>query len=166
MNLRRFIFAPIVPLSILVMPVTLVANGAPDPVVVKSDDVAGTAYPGSTISYTITYGNAGSVTATGVTLHETVPDYTSFNAGASHPSWSCIGTSCTLAIGTVAPGGSGNVLFVVTVDGTLPPGLDFITTRVTISSTSYDLNEENNLYEEQTPLGEAPEEPSCLVERY
>ena len=37
---------------------------------------------------------------------------------------------------------------------------------MTISSSSYDSNEGNNLSEEQTPVGEAPSKPSCLVERY
>ena len=165
MNLQRFIFAPLISLSLSVIPVAFVGNGAPDPLVVKNDDVADTAYPGSTISYTVTYGNAGSITATGVTLHETVPDYTSFNATASDPLWSCVGTTCTLAVGSVAPGAGGSVLFVVTVDGTLPPGLEFIINRVTISSDS-DWNADNNLSEEQTPVGEAPSKPSCLVERY
>ena len=165
MNLRRFIFTPLLSLSLSLMPVAFVANGAPDPFVVKDDNTTGTVSAGSTISYTVTYGNAGSMTATGVTLHETVPDYTSFNAGASDPSWSCVGTSCTLVVGSVAPAAGGSVSFVVTVDGTLPPGLQSIINRVTISS-DFDSNEGNNLYEEQTPVGEAPEKPSCLVERY
>jgi|GEM_PF-5383418 len=85
MNLRRFVFVPLISLSLFILPVTFVANGSPDPVVVKNDGITGTVSPGSTISYTVTYGNTGSVTATDVTLHETVPDYTSFNASASDP---------------------------------------------------------------------------------
>jgi len=71
-----------------------------------------------------------------------------------------------LAVGSVAPGAGSSVLFVVTVDGTLPPGLESIINRVTIYSTSYDSNEDNNLSVEETPVGEAPSKPTCLVERY
>jgi len=167
MNLRQFVFVPIISLSLSIMPVAGVVNGSADPTVVKNDGITGSVSPGSTISYTVTYDNVGSVTATGVTLNETVPDYTSFNAAASDPSWSCIGTSCTLAVGSVAPGAGSSVLFVVTVDGTLPQSLESIINQVTISSTNYDSNEDNNLSVEETPVGgSTPGKPSCLVERY
>ena len=74
----------------------------------KSDGGA-TTTPGSTVAYTLSYGNAGPGNATGVTLTETVPANTTFNAGASSGGWSCAngspaGTTCTLSLGNLASG--------------------------------------------------------------
>jgi uncharacterized repeat protein (TIGR01451 family) len=76
--------------------------------------------PGATLVYTINYGNTGGTTATGVVITETVPASTTFNAAASTPGWSCpngspAGTMCTHAVADIPPGGTGSLLFAVTI---------------------------------------------------
>src|SRR6185436_13166560 len=89
--------------------------------------------PGGTVVYTITYTNNGDEDATNVVLNETVPANSTFNAGASDPLWVCVVNNCTLAVpGTVAGGGgTGFVLFAVTVDSPLPVGVTQISNAVT-----------------------------------
>jgi uncharacterized repeat protein (TIGR01451 family) len=80
--------------------------------------------PGGKITYTLTYENYGELTATGATLTETVPENTVFKPLQSTAGWSCTpnedaGATCTLALGTVAPGGSGSATFTVKVKAKL-----------------------------------------------
>jgi fimbrial isopeptide formation D2 family protein/uncharacterized repeat protein (TIGR01451 family) len=97
----------------------------PDLAIVKTPDAIG-AEPGDTIAYELAWSNTGGSPATGVTLSETVPDHTTFDAGASTAGWSCTdgagpGTACTFTIGTVsAAPASGSVTFAVTVDLDVP----------------------------------------------
>jgi uncharacterized repeat protein (TIGR01451 family) len=77
--------------------------------------------PGGTLVYTITYGNTGGSTATGVVITETVPGSTTFNAAASAPGWSCAdgsppGTLCTHAVADIPPDVTRTILFAVVVD--------------------------------------------------
>jgi len=83
--------------------------------------------PGGLITYALTYTNAGNLDATGVTLTETVPAYTTFNSSGSASGWSCAdgslaGTPCSLAIGNLAAGASDTARFIVAVDASLPAG--------------------------------------------
>ena len=83
--------------------------------------------PGGKITYTLSYHNLGDAAAVGATLTETVPVNTVFKPGQSTPGWSCTpgtaaGSTCTLALGTVAAGASGSATFTVKVVGTLPAG--------------------------------------------
>ena len=106
----------------------------------KSDNGA-TATPGGTISYQLGYANTGNINLTAVTLSETVPANTTFNAGASVGSWSCpdtspAGTVCTLSIGALAGGGSGSVVFAVNVVASLPVGVTQVSNSATVSDSS------------------------------
>lgn len=93
---------------------------------------------GDTLTYTLTYTNAGGRNATGVLITDTVPNLTSFNAVASTPGWNCVpdasaGSVCTLNVGALNSGGtSGNATFVVDVDALLPSGTSTITNTATI----------------------------------
>ena len=82
---------------------------------------------GGTASYTLTYSNNGLQGATGVTLTDSVPAYTTFNAAGSTAGWACLpdnnaNSTCTLDVGAVAGSGSGSATFAVTVTSPLPPG--------------------------------------------
>jgi uncharacterized repeat protein (TIGR01451 family) len=83
----------------------------------KSADVSLVA-PGDKITYTLAYENVGELAAVGATLTETVPANTVFKPAQSTAGWSCTpddqaGSTCTLALGTVASGAGGSATFTV-----------------------------------------------------
>ena len=89
--------------------------------------LAGTGVPGGLLVYTLTLQNDGNQGAASVSLHETVPDFTTFEAGDSAAGWSCTpspaaGSACTLAVGTVAAGATATFTFAVRVVSPLPVG--------------------------------------------
>jgi uncharacterized repeat protein (TIGR01451 family) len=94
--------------------------------------------PGDTVAFDLALANDGNQEATGVTLVETVPADTSFNAAASTPGWSCsdgspAGTSCNLGLGALAGGGAGgSAVFAVDLDDPLPPGTGTIVNTASI----------------------------------
>ncbi|HKV13187.1 MAG TPA: hypothetical protein VJ725_33920, partial [Thermoanaerobaculia bacterium] len=144
---------------------TTPVTGAPDLSVVKSDGGASVS-PGNTITYTLTYGNTGNRGATGVVLTETVPANTTFNAGASTAGWSCTpdnnaGAACTLAVGSLAGGVTGQTAtFAVTVDNPVPNGVKDITNTVTIEddeTNGIDPNPSDNTSTDTTPVSSAPD---------
>jgi uncharacterized repeat protein (TIGR01451 family) len=143
---------------------TTPVTGAPDLSVTKSDGGASVA-PGGTVSYTLTYSNTGNRGASGVVLTETVPANTTFNAGASTAGWSCspnnnAGSTCTLAVGTVAASGSGSATFAVTVTNPLPAGVTQIANTATISdngTNGTDPTPGNNSGGDTTPVTGAPD---------
>jgi uncharacterized repeat protein (TIGR01451 family) len=117
---------------------TTPVTGAPDLSITKSDGGA-SATPGGTVTYVLTYGNSGSVSATGVTITETVPMHTTFDAGASAPGWACLpdnsaGSTCTLAVGSLAAAsGNQTAAFAATVDNPLPAGVAEIDNTASIA---------------------------------
>lgn len=122
--------------------------GGPELSVTKSDGVTSTT-PGSTLSYAIGYANGGNNGATNVTLSDTVPLNTTFNAASSAVGWSCsdgdpAGTVCTFNVGTVAQGGSGSVVFAVTVDNAVLAGATQISNTVSISDDGTNGADQNN----------------------
>lgn len=81
--------------------------------------------PGEEILYKLFYQNNTTDIAACVTLVETVPQYTRFNASISSAAWTCVdgapeGTTCVYYVGTVDGGASGIVDFGVTVVDDLP----------------------------------------------
>ena len=86
---------------------------------ITKDDGGARVWPGEVINYALSYQNTGNVTLYNVTLSDTIPANTTFNAGLSAAGWVCDGGNCTLNVGTVQPLTGGNVAFAVTVnDGT------------------------------------------------
>jgi uncharacterized repeat protein (TIGR01451 family) len=78
------------------------------------------ARPGQTIVYTLTYGNLGPSDASGVRIIENIPGYTRFNAAASTPGWTIVGTTATFNLGRLSAGTTGRtVQFAVTVNNPL-----------------------------------------------
>ena len=113
-------------------------DAAPDLAIAKNDGGA-LPLPGGTLAYTLTYANNGNQDATGVELTDTVPDNTTFDAGASTAGWACVpdnnpGSVCTVAVGALAGGGSGGAAtFAVDLDSPLPPSLPAITNTAAVA---------------------------------
>lgn len=132
--------------------------------VVGKDDGGIEAAPGDVVAYEIHYVNAGSADASGVEVTETVPDFTTFDAGRSTGGWSCpdgspAGTACVFADGTLEPGDSGRARFVVALDASIPQGVTEIVNTVTVTddgSHRPDLDPRDNTATDTTPLVQAP----------
>ena len=136
----------------------------PDLQIVKDDNIT-SILPGGSITYMLTYTNVGGQTATGVVISETVPANTTFDAGASDPAWVCTGvipgSACTLTLGTVlGSGGTGSVLFVVTVDNPISIGVDAIANTASIvddGTNGADPTPGDNSSNHDTPVDAAPD---------
>ena len=95
--------------------------------------------PGETIAFDLDFANDGNQGATGVTISETVPANTTFNAGASTGVWSCAddspaGTPCDLVVGGLAGAGAGgSAVFAVDLDDPLPPGTGSVVNTASIA---------------------------------
>jgi uncharacterized repeat protein (TIGR01451 family) len=117
---------------------TLPTTGAPVLKLAKSVQ-SGTGTPGATLVYRLAVSNSGNQDSGPVTVAETVPANTSWNAGASAAGWSCsgaaAGSTCTLPIGNVPAGGSAATLFAVTIANPLPAGVTSVTNTACVSGT-------------------------------
>jgi uncharacterized repeat protein (TIGR01451 family) len=137
---------------------------APDMTIAKSDGGA-TTTPGGTVSYTLSYANTGNRGATGVVLTDVVPASTTFNPGGSTAGWVCTpnnnaGSSCTLAVGSVAPGANGSATYSVVVASPAPAGLDAVSNTATVAddgTNGTDPNPTNNTSTDTTPVSAAPD---------
>ncbi len=145
-----------VPSNEVVTPIT----AAPDLVITKTDGDA-TTVPGGVVIYTLTFNNVGDQDATGVVITETVPDYSTFNAASSTAGWSCVGTACTYAVGNLPAGGAAQTVdFAVTVDATLPSGVDELYNLTSIDddhSNGDDPTPSDNSDDDTTPITANPE---------
>ena len=138
-------------------------DAAPDLVLTK-DDGGATTVPGGSVVWTLSYENVGNQQATGVTLTDTVPANSSFDAGASTAGWTCVpdnsaGSSCTFNVGTVAGnGGSGSVTFAVDVDNPLAAGVTELVNGADVAddgSNGPDPTPGNNSDVDDTPINAA-----------
>ena len=112
--------------------------------------------PGQTIPYTLNYSNTGGTGSTGVTLTDTLPANTTFNAAASSPGWTLLsGSTYQFPVGAVAgSGGSGSVVFAVTVNSPLSPGMYTLTNTAAIAddgANGSDANIANNSFTVASP---------------
>src|SRR5262245_26813323 len=110
---------------------------APDVALTKTDGGI-TAGPGSLVSYTLNLTNLGTLAAPAVTLRDTVPANTTFDASASSPGWSCspgpaAGSVCSLLEGNLTVGASVSRIFAVRVD--TPAGTSLLSNTATLSTT-------------------------------
>ncbi len=140
-------------------------SDAPDLTISKTD--GGTsAQPGSTITYTLSYTNAGAQGASGVVLTEMVPANTTFNPGASTAGWICLpnnnaGSTCSLAIGSLNGGGAnGSASFAVNVVNPLPAGVSQVSNSAQIGddgANGADPTPANNSASDSTPVNAQPD---------
>ena len=107
-------------------------NAAPDLQLSKSDEGA-SATPGNTLRYRLTYKNQGNQAATALVLTETLPEYTSFDAGNSSNGWNCSGATCRLLVNDLAAGTQGVTTFAVLVNNPLPTGVTTIHNNAAIA---------------------------------
>jgi fimbrial isopeptide formation D2 family protein/uncharacterized repeat protein (TIGR01451 family) len=116
-----------------------VAIGNSPPATVQMPDMAlaktdgGASLPvghGGPLTYTLTYTNVGNFAAPGVTITETLPAGTTFNAMLSPAGWNCVASTCTYSVGEVAVNISGTVKFVVNVNPNLPVSTTLTNTAV------------------------------------
>jgi uncharacterized repeat protein (TIGR01451 family) len=132
---------------------------APDLVITKSDSGA-SAQPATVLIYTLSYSNAGTQVATGVTLTDIVPANTTFSTTGSSGGWSCAegalaGATCTLSAGTLSPGASGSKTFAVRVNPSVPSELTQISNSATIADDGQngpDLTPGNNTGSDTTQV--------------
>jgi large repetitive protein len=144
---------------------TTPVSAAPDLVLVKSDGGASVA-PGGSVAYSLAYRNDGNQGATGVVLTDTVPANTTFDAAGSTAGWACTpdnnpGSTCTLAVGALAGGGTaGSATYSVTVAATVPAGVTEITNTASVAddgANGSDPTPGNNTSTDTTPLVLAPD---------
>jgi uncharacterized repeat protein (TIGR01451 family) len=136
----------------------------PDISVSKSDGGA-SGTPGGTITYAVTVSNIGNQGATGVVLTEIVPANTTFNPGASSAGWVCApnnnaGSTCTLAVGSLAGGGANVVRnFAVTVINPVPSGVTQISNTASAADDGTNGTDPsgNNSGSDTTPITAAPD---------
>ncbi|NOZ49533.1 MAG: DUF11 domain-containing protein [Chloroflexi bacterium] len=132
---------------------------------ITKDDGGATTQPGAVVVYMLNYNNGGTQAATGVTITDTVPAHTTFNAAASTPGWVCVpnanaGSVCTSTLGTVAAGVPASVVFSVRVDSSVPAGVNEISNTAFIQddgSSGPDPTPGNNQDSDNTPLSAAPD---------
>ncbi|MCP4987707.1 MAG: DUF11 domain-containing protein, partial [Colwellia sp.] len=140
---------------------------APDLVLAKDDGGAGV-LAGATLGYTLRVSNVGTQHAVTVVLDETVPDHTTFNAGASAPGWVCTGTApgsaCRLSITPVNVGDPAvAVAFAVDVPSPAPLGVEALVNTAVATNLAEngvpvaDLNPADNTATASTPLLAAPD---------
>ena len=103
---------------------------------VNKDDFRSVVFAGDTLTYSISYGNEGTIGATGVVLTETLPAGTTFNAAASSAGWTETSPGSgifELSVGSLAASDTGFATFAVIVDDPLAAGIDQIVNSVSIA---------------------------------
>ena len=131
--------------------VTDTLTGQPDLVIVKSDG-GKSVIPGGTLVYTLSYTNVGPKGASNVTIHETVPPNTTYASAGSTAGWTftngaVAGTLGSINVGTVNPGDTGSVTFVIKLNASIPIGTVSVDNTATIDddgTNGPDLNPPDN----------------------
>ncbi|MCQ3830866.1 DUF11 domain-containing protein [Microbulbifer elongatus] len=122
---------------------------------IDKDDKEVEPRPTESIVYTLTYGNRGNATSTGVVITETLPPNTTFDADNSTPGWVRSGDTYTFDVGTLAPGEQGSITFAVTVNYPLDATIQQTENTATISDDGNhgrDQNPDDNIDTDQTEI--------------
>ena len=109
-----------------------VTVATPDLRITKTDNLSA-AIPGQNLIYDINVANIGTYRADNIVITETVPTYSTFNAASSDPGWTCVGANCTLNISTIAAGSNQTVQFALTLDSTIPSGVNDFTNTASVT---------------------------------
>lgn len=98
--------------------------GTPNLTLAKSSLPAsgGTVQPGDSITYTLAYANTGTGAANGALTSDPLPADTTFVSATSGGSYDAATNTVSWALGTISPGASGSVSFVVQVAKTATDG--------------------------------------------
>lgn len=146
-------------------PTIVPVDGAPD-LTISKDDGGTTAMAGGTVIYAISYQNIGTQDATGVTITETVPANSTFDAANSIGIWTCLpdnnaGSTCTQSIGAVDAGDpAAMTAFAVTVESPLAAGVTQLSNNTSIAddgTNGTDLDPANNSGSDNTPINSTPD---------
>ena len=111
---------------------------------------------GSRITFTINYLNTGTKGASGVLLTETLPANTTYAGG----NWTLVSGVYVKAIGPLAVNTPGQTQFIVTVNPTLPIGVNSIVNTIIIDddhTNGADLTPSNNQATDTVPVNAVPD---------
>ncbi len=120
-----------------------IANGCPpDLHIVKTGPSL--AFPGETITYTVSYGNSGATAATAVLITDTLPTGLTYITDTSGlPCPTCTASAPVWLAGAVNPGSSYTFTLVTAVTSTIPVATT-LTNTVTIAASVSDANPADN----------------------
>ncbi len=117
--------------------------------------------PGGSVLYYTTYENRGEFAAAGAAISIELPETMTFDAAISSEGWSCEEGICTLSVGDLEPGASGEAVFGVTVADELPEGTNRVQVIASIASDSgADQRLSNNRNRSVTPIEVVIEDPT------
>ncbi|HOE95839.1 MAG TPA: FG-GAP-like repeat-containing protein [Candidatus Sumerlaeota bacterium] len=150
---------PVMPIDDAMAMDTTPLIAEPDLRIRKDDNSARVEAGGQLVSYEIFYINEGNQDATGVQVTETLPAFTTFNAGASTPGWMDQGGGVyTFDVGDLGVGPwepPAPLVFAVNMLDPLPSDYTVTTNTVTIAddgANGADPNPANNTASDITPL--------------
>ncbi len=118
--------------------------------------------PGGTLVYTLSYVNGGDRAANGVSILETLPDNTAFDAEHSTTGWTQVGSTAQyrLILGTLTAGQHGSAFFAVAVSAAPPAQVVSVTNQASIQDDGLngaDPTPTNNIAAKTTALNFAPD---------
>lgn len=131
---------------------------------ISKEDEGTPTRPGGAITYSLTWENLGTQTASGVAVTETVPTGTTFDSSGSTAGWICVpddsaGSACSFDVGAAAAGASDTVIFKVIVDDPVAGGITAIDNTVSIDddgSLGPDIDPSNNSDATTTLIDDSP----------
>ncbi|HEX8433529.1 InlB B-repeat-containing protein, partial [Archangium sp.] len=121
--------------------VTVLADGNAN-LTLSSSGTPTSVVPGLLIEYTLTVGSAGSSTATGVVLSDSLPPYTRFESITQGSGSYDVGKNqVNFSLGDLAPGQTRELKFRVRVDNSLPGRLTPLVNKASVSASNAQLRE-------------------------
>lgn len=132
-------------------PALRIKSPQPDVTITKAVQPAGSVSPGDTITYTLTYTNVGTLTATNVVITDLLPSSLQNPSVSSNPALTPNpGTTYIWPVGDLTPNQGGAITIVARVDPNQPPNTQIDNTAI-IGATQ-DGNPDNNRSSTSTPV--------------